>query len=197
MIRPSPMSAPFQTVAPVADKVGRHPRSVVLPPPTAGSACPLARRRARPYRRSRRSSGVSEEANMRVESSVTSVSWIPSEAVTGAVLKGTFDVRLHALRRSAARRHRRPRRAAGRRTRSASPTSSRPGSRSRTGRSSTPATPAAASWAPRPCAWPSCAATFEPVAAPRPPPRARAHRDRGRGSCRPPAVAPGSRRRGA
>jgi hypothetical protein len=28
---------------------------------------------------------------MRVESSVTSVSWIPSEAVTGAVLKGTFD----------------------------------------------------------------------------------------------------------
>jgi Cyclic nucleotide-binding domain len=29
---------------------------------------------------------------MRVESSVTSVSWIPSEAVTGAVLKGTFEV---------------------------------------------------------------------------------------------------------
>ncbi len=28
---------------------------------------------------------------MRVESSVTSVSWIPSEAVTGAVLKGTFE----------------------------------------------------------------------------------------------------------
>ena len=28
---------------------------------------------------------------MRIESSVTSVSWIPSEAVTGAVLKGTFD----------------------------------------------------------------------------------------------------------
>jgi hypothetical protein len=28
---------------------------------------------------------------MRVESSVTTVSWIPSEAVTGAVLKGTFD----------------------------------------------------------------------------------------------------------
>jgi hypothetical protein len=28
---------------------------------------------------------------MRVESSVTSVSWIPSEAVTGPVLKGTFD----------------------------------------------------------------------------------------------------------
>jgi hypothetical protein len=28
---------------------------------------------------------------MRVESSVTSISWIPSEAVTGAVLKGTFD----------------------------------------------------------------------------------------------------------
>jgi Cyclic nucleotide-binding domain len=28
---------------------------------------------------------------MRVESSVTSVSWIPMEAVTGAVLKGTFD----------------------------------------------------------------------------------------------------------
>lgn len=28
---------------------------------------------------------------MRVESSVTSVSWIPSEAVTGRVLKGTFD----------------------------------------------------------------------------------------------------------
>ena len=30
---------------------------------------------------------------MRVESSVTSVSWIPSEAVTGAVLKGTFDAK--------------------------------------------------------------------------------------------------------
>jgi hypothetical protein len=29
--------------------------------------------------------------NMRVESSVTSVSWIPSEAVTGPVLKGTFE----------------------------------------------------------------------------------------------------------
>ncbi|HXY91808.1 MAG TPA: cyclic nucleotide-binding domain-containing protein [Acidimicrobiia bacterium] len=29
---------------------------------------------------------------MRVESSVTSVSWIPSEAVTGPVLKGTFEV---------------------------------------------------------------------------------------------------------
>ena len=28
---------------------------------------------------------------MRLESSVTSVSWIPSEAVTGAVLKGTFE----------------------------------------------------------------------------------------------------------
>jgi hypothetical protein len=28
---------------------------------------------------------------MRIESSVTSVSWIPSEAVTGAVLKGTFE----------------------------------------------------------------------------------------------------------
>ena len=28
---------------------------------------------------------------MRIESSVTSVSWIPSEAVTGPVLKGTFD----------------------------------------------------------------------------------------------------------
>jgi hypothetical protein len=28
---------------------------------------------------------------MRVESSVTSVSWIPSEAVTGAVLRGTFE----------------------------------------------------------------------------------------------------------
>ena len=28
---------------------------------------------------------------MRVESSVTSVSWIPSEAVSGPVLKGTFD----------------------------------------------------------------------------------------------------------
>jgi hypothetical protein len=28
---------------------------------------------------------------MRVESSVTSVSWIPSEAVTGPILKGTFD----------------------------------------------------------------------------------------------------------
>lgn len=28
---------------------------------------------------------------MRVEASVTSVSWIPSEAVTGAVLKGTFE----------------------------------------------------------------------------------------------------------
>ena len=28
---------------------------------------------------------------MRVESSVTSVSWIPSEAVSGAILKGTFD----------------------------------------------------------------------------------------------------------
>jgi hypothetical protein len=29
---------------------------------------------------------------MRIESSVTSVSWIPSEAVTGPVMKGTFDV---------------------------------------------------------------------------------------------------------
>ena len=28
---------------------------------------------------------------MRVESSVTTVSWIPSEAVTGPVLKGTFE----------------------------------------------------------------------------------------------------------
>ncbi|HEX5585919.1 MAG TPA: cyclic nucleotide-binding domain-containing protein, partial [Acidimicrobiia bacterium] len=28
---------------------------------------------------------------MRIESSVTSVSWIPSEAVTGPVMKGTFD----------------------------------------------------------------------------------------------------------
>ena len=28
---------------------------------------------------------------MRIESSVTSVSWIPSEAVRGPVLKGTFD----------------------------------------------------------------------------------------------------------
>src|SRR3954462_8043815 len=28
---------------------------------------------------------------MRVESSVTTVSWIPSEAVSGPVLKGTFD----------------------------------------------------------------------------------------------------------
>src|SRR5262245_23569991 len=28
---------------------------------------------------------------MRIESSVTSVSWIPSEAVTGPVLKGTFE----------------------------------------------------------------------------------------------------------
>src|SRR5450759_5496032 len=28
---------------------------------------------------------------MRVESSVTSVSWIPSQAVSGPLLKGTFD----------------------------------------------------------------------------------------------------------
>src|SRR5262245_13592542 len=36
--------------------------------------------------------GVKEGGRkMRVESSVTSVSWIPSEAVTGAVLKGTFE----------------------------------------------------------------------------------------------------------
>src|SRR3954471_1295029 len=28
---------------------------------------------------------------MRIESSVTTVSWIPSEAVSGPVLKGTFD----------------------------------------------------------------------------------------------------------
>src|SRR2546429_8757583 len=38
-----------------------------------------------------RVNSASEEADMRVESSVTSVSWIPSEAVTGPVLKGTFE----------------------------------------------------------------------------------------------------------
>ena len=45
---------------------------------------------------------------MRLESSVTSVSWIPSEAVT-ARAQGHVRGRRHALRRSAARRDRRPR----------------------------------------------------------------------------------------
>src|SRR5713101_7694821 len=30
-------------------------------------------------------------AGMRIEAAVTSVSWIPSQAVTGPVMKGTFD----------------------------------------------------------------------------------------------------------
>jgi hypothetical protein len=33
------------------------------------------------------------------------LSWIPSEAVTGPVLKGTFEIRVHELRRTSARCH--------------------------------------------------------------------------------------------
>ena len=133
---------------------------------------------------------------MRIESSVTSVSWIPSEAVTG-LLKGTFEAGfthyddpppdviddLEELR--------------ARRARSASPTTSRRGSRSRTGRSSTPATRAAASWASTTVRLAKLRATFEPVPLPdiRHEPEIAGHR--GRASCRPPAAAPASRRRGA
>ena len=101
---------------------------------------------------------------MRIESSVTSVSWIPSEAVTGPVLKGTFDSGLHALRRPAARRDRRPRGAA-RAGRSASRTISRPGPRSRVDASRTPATRAAGSWATT-VRLAKLRATFEPVPLP-------------------------------
>ena len=46
---------------------------------------------------------------MRIEQTVTTVSWIPSEAVTGHE-QGDLRERVHALRRAAARRARRPRR---------------------------------------------------------------------------------------
>src|SRR6185312_13653720 len=75
---------------------GRRARSKVAWPPAPGGAGLLAGGRPAPssdrpswaYSPTRRSL---EEADMRVESSVTTVSWIPSEAVTGPVLKGTFE----------------------------------------------------------------------------------------------------------
>ena len=94
---------------------------------------------------------------MRIESSVTTVSWIPSEAVTGPVLKGTFEAGfthyddpppdviddLEACAPPGG---------------SASPTTSRRGSRSTAAASSTPGTRAAASWARRRCTSPSSGA---------------------------------------
>ena len=60
-------------------------------PPLPRSAYPLARSRVVAY--SRRGAGrpVTEGHSMRIESSVTTVSWIPSEAVSGPVLKGMFE----------------------------------------------------------------------------------------------------------
>ena len=66
--------------------------------PGPRGCCHPARRRADALAR-HRTVGRSVVA-MRIESSVTSVSWIPSEAITG-MPKSVFEVGLHALRRPA------------------------------------------------------------------------------------------------
>ena len=133
---------------------------------------------------------------MRVESSVTTVSWIPSEAVTGPVLKGTFESGVHALRRPAARRHRRPRGVAGTPAGSASPTACRPGSRSRTAASSTPATRGGGLMGSTTVQPGQAAGHVRAGRAARPPPGSPSARTPRSASCRPPAVAPASPRRG-
>ena len=110
--------------------------------------------------------------------------------------EGHVRLRHHQLRRPAARRHRRPRRVAGRGPVPLRQPARRRGPRSSTARSSTPAAPAVGSWAPRPCAWPSCGPRSS-RSAPRPAPRGSdaAPTPRSR-SCRPPAGAPACPRRG-
>ena len=127
---------------------------------------------------------------MRLESSVTSVSWIPSEAVTGAVLKGTFEAGfthyddpppdeiddLEEMRAAGALPLRQPPRGVGRHRGRA--------------RSSTPATRAAASWARRRSASPTSARRSSRCRSPTSATTPRS-RTRSRGSCRPPAGEPG------
>ena len=116
---------------------------------------------------------------MRVESSVTSVSWIPSEAVTGAGPEGHVRLRDHQLRRPPARRHRRPRASGGPTGGSASPTGSRRGPRSSTARIVDAGCSGGGLMGSTTVRLAKLRATFEPVAAPRPPPRAHPLRHRG------------------
>src|SRR5437773_1060098 len=87
VIRPSPM-VPIERLSPIARQGGPGPHSGGAVHPVHDGAGPLAL----PVPRTVPLSAAQQEVKaMRVEASVTSVSWIPSEAVTGAVLKGTFE----------------------------------------------------------------------------------------------------------
>ena len=77
------MSLHSSMVAPCPDKVVWPPGPGVQTPSPPDGLPPRPSAGATYSRSAGPAVGASEEADMRVESSVTSVSWIPSEAVTG------------------------------------------------------------------------------------------------------------------
>src|SRR5215831_9136031 len=93
-MRPFPIP-PIERLSRMRDKVGRLPLPGCSPPrwSTLLSTLPVPGCPPRHRWVANRTVGTTNMGGrrMRIESSVTSVSWIPSEAVTGAVLKGTFE----------------------------------------------------------------------------------------------------------
>ena len=137
-----------------------------------------------------------EEVAMRIESSVTSLSWIPSEAVTGAN-KPMFEMGVAHYDDPPPDVIERPRRRCATPTRSGSRTGSRGGSTSRAARSSNAGYGGGGVMGSTTVRLGGKGMTFAAVELPAAARRAGGDRRRGRRSCRPTAAGPRCPRRGA